>query len=548
PGARVWLAKGEHDAGNVALPDGVEVIGACVAETIVRGAFTVSDVRDVVVRRLRLASAEGAAVTVDRGGAAIEEVWIEAAESGVRAVGGSIVSIERAMITGGAAGGVMLELGGGALAAISELALTDARGRGVVVTGETTDASLRRVRVSSVEGRALELTAGASAVVEELTVDGRTDEVLRRGGGIRVEGASATLTRVVVRDVVESVEPAEPGGDVAGGGLAVHGSTVRAAWLVLSGNAPKNLDVATSSITAVDVVTRDHSPFTPRGAGIAIASSTIALGRVLVEGWEGTAVLVDGTRGLVEDLGVGARAEARTRFGGVLLWSAPALTVRRATVDGAAGSGVEISATASNVTVEDLVVTGTRVAPDDPESSAGIMLGGGSTSAVRRARVTTGAAHGVIVDDVGTFTVLEDVDVGDLDGEGLMVQDGAAAEARRIAIRNVRDVGLRMRITNPVNFSGLSAEDLRIDGVTPRRSQDTAGVSIKDTVVPVITRFDVAHVDGAALSVAQSLTMISDGTVRASAVGLQVFGSFELRGVAQGLHIAADVAIPLIRE
>lgn len=546
-GDRISLSRGTHDAGDLVLPEGRELVGACANGTIVVGTLTISSDGDFALRRLRLEGATAApTLVIDRGVLSIEDVWIAATHDGAQISGPAIVALSRVVASGGTASSAVLRVSRAAAVYAQHVTILGADGDAWVVEGPGTRLVLDDALVTNVVGRALHAFDGADLEASGVAIDGRLEDPRARGRGVFVDGATASIRRMAVRDTLGLDLSSQDGG---GSGVELRGSTVVASWLLLERNGPSNLDVQTSSVALRDVVAIDHVAFGVLDASLELETSTVTAARVLVEGWADNGVFATGVTGTIDDLGIsGGASDPALRAVGLDVAHTIGLRVRRLHARGAGHWGVRVRDESRDVVLEDVVVDDTRRIASYEDSPAGIELSRATIATLTRASVSGGDAHGVLVTDRGTFVDLADVELGGLSGEGLIVQNGGSSMAARVRIRDVRDSGVTLRITNPLNLSQLTVSDLWIDGVTRNRAQRATGLSTKDTAIPDVSRFLVEDVDGPCLYIAQSLSALTDGTVRGCPVGLTVGGEFAVDALARGLHIAPDVETPFVRE
>lgn len=492
-GAVIALARGRYDE-VVAVPGGVTLWGACVAETVV--AFSAPS------EMLATIAAAG-------NGAAVRNLRVEGERMGVRADGrGSSLELRDVVVTDVVAIGV--RVGSSSRLIADSLVIRETRsapssrmaGRGLNVSGGATAEVRRGVFERNRDVAVIALDSGTSVTLEDVVVcdtqsldsDLESGRVLGRGLGVK-DGAVARVTRgvfernrdiavfanqagvpvtltledVVVRDTLsrESDRTRGQGLGVEDGAIVVvtHGLFERNRGLAImaaEGSAPVTL-------TLDDVVVRDtlseegeapsdriggrglevqgHAVVTvtrgvfERNRDVAVRAAhngaSVALAKVTVRDTQGRDSDRAGGRGLdVED---GAVASVTLgvfeRNRDVAIFAAQAATPR-------------------TLTLEDVVVRNTESADSDRQADRvggrGLGLQGGAVAQVTRGVFEGNRDIAVFVAGATTTLTLEDVVARDTRsresdlrfGRGLDVQDSAAVLVRRGLFEGNRDLSI----------------------------------------------------------------------------------------------------------
>ncbi len=404
-GTIVAVGKGTYDE-VIALRGGVTLWGACARDTVLRSTLP----------------SETAAVVEPTGtGAVVRNVQIAD-------------SVRPAVIVQGA--GRTLELDDVVVRHTQGLALVSAGGahlvaRGLVVRDTQPTAAGRF-------GRALEVSAGASADLERAALERNRDLVLFVGGA----GGSIVASNIAVRE-----STAEASSLLGGRGLSVQdGATATVTASVFEDNREVGIfltgasaRVRLESCVVRDTRSRDLDGLGGRGVD-ASNGATAELVKTLVERNRDVGALATRNGTLVlEDSIVRDNLPEQTSMNGgngVLLRSGAHAELRRVLLSQNREVGAQAIGPDTTMLVEDGVVVDTAMRATDGYGGFGLAVTEGASMEVHRARIERNHAVG-IVPDASSLT-LEDVVVRDTaarsDGEwgrGLNAQNGATATVVR---------------------------------------------------------------------------------------------------------------------
>jgi hypothetical protein len=313
--------------------------------------------------------------------------------------------------------------------------------RGGITVTTRSEATLRDVIVDGASSFGVYFDLQATGTVDGLVVR-NVDSALdgRFGDGLVVDtGAVVTASRVVVERARAT------GVNVLGtGSLTIDHLTVRDMMPSGVGIGGRALSIKAESTLTADSV------FIERVREVAIEVRDIGTSATLSQ------VVVDDTQLHVD----GERGRAFTNFDGA------ATTIRGMVVRGVGDSGLLLAG--GTVDVEDLVVRDVA-GQEDGNFGRFLEVGRGAVLTGRRIHCEEARDMGVAVNGEGTSAVLEDLflsgmrgRVSDgLYGRGINVQQGARLEVRRVALVDVRNVGVF------VDAATLSGEDLDVREVAP---------------------------------------------------------------------------------
>jgi hypothetical protein len=435
-GMTLAIAKGSYE-GTLSLRAGVEVLGACAAETTligvdapVPGIVTVaSSGEPAVLRNLSIADSSRPGIAVENGRAAtLEGVLIQRVSGRGVLVGeaGSLVTARDVVIAdtqsdAGTIGfGIQVELGGRFEG--TRVILAGNRALGVLINGDGSSVTLddavvrdtREQESDRIGGRGINVQNGASFVGSRLLVAGNRDM------GI---GALGAATTVMLEDVVVRDTDVRAGGGDYGRGLNVQeGARLEGTRVVVSHNHDANVAAAVggAAIVLTDAVIRE---------GVAESDGTGGRGISLREesSFEGVRVIVSQNRN------TGTRAR-----------------------------GVD-----SSLTLTDSVVRDTRSRQSDGAFGHGIELDDQAHFTADRVLVARNRFAGV-VGYAGTMIELTDTVVRDtlgqeaslIYGTGLVAQDGARMSAERVWVDGANEFGVLV-----VDGAAFDARDIRIERV-----------------------------------------------------------------------------------
>jgi hypothetical protein len=190
------------------------------------------------------------------------------------------------------------------------------------------------------------------------------------------------------------------------------------------------------------------------GRGISVVTGArLALRRGLVEGNKevGMTFIGAGTTGHVEDLVV-RDTEAESGSGlfgpGMTVLEGAEIVLERALLERNREAGLLVLDSETAVTLSDLVVRDTRPREADDFGGLGVVLLNVSSAVVARALLERNRGTELLVSGDGPDARIDDVAIRDTLanadglGRGLWVQDGARAEASRLIVERVRQVGV----------------------------------------------------------------------------------------------------------
>jgi hypothetical protein len=490
-------------------------IDASVGAGLVAGGGKATFEDGAITSVLAGAGGEGRAVEV-LGGARLEvrrSVVREAHGSGIRAHGkGTELLVEDGLVLDtlpradkGDGFGVYVEAG--ATAVLERVVLTDGHHAGFVATGSGTRATLRDVVVARTRprasdlgfGRGLEISAGAVATLERVTIDANRDSgifvdgstvtasdlVVRATGShaasstrgraltaqngasiavdraVMVENRDAAVfsrhagTEVTLRDsIVADTRSREAGGDRGYGLMALEGGKLVGERIVLSRNRQVSVFVSDEGSNAelTDALIEDTRPLDDGDSGVgahAASGGRIRLVRTRVERSPEAGVLGTdpGTELSLEDVAI-VGVESADGIGdgdGLIADTGPHVTATRLLVDGVFSSGITSMREGSRVELSDVVVQ--RVKPLG-EFGHGLLANGGGTLVVHRGVVADLRMMGVLVTQSSRLEASDLVVRGIREasdgyvGIGVSVQLGSTAELVRTWIDDTRLAGL----------------------------------------------------------------------------------------------------------
>ncbi|MBX7193933.1 MAG: right-handed parallel beta-helix repeat-containing protein [Sandaracinaceae bacterium] len=481
------LAEGDYTIGSN-VPDGLELRGVCADRThLVAPAGRLA----ILVAAGRTVALVGLSVTgtgigpAARGILVLDRVVLDAGLDGWGAGlnGGTLVA-DRVLVRAphpspGSAVGLGLSMIAGSSAVVSDLVVEDAHGVGIQVE----DSSFEGDRVVVVRTRA-EVESGlhgggiSAAGTATLTLrDALVSDVVDFGI-VAQAGASATLERVVIEDVVSA--PAE----TSGRGLEVWNSTANVGHLVIQRATAAGIHVREGGeLHASDVLVRGTQRLADFGAGV-LSEGSVELDRTLVLDSIFGGLVVGGGTLTARDLGV-RRVEAAAHWGGGL----------------ACSNGGRC--TLSRFSLEDLHTIGLVAV------GAGTHLEA-TDGAVRRVGVEEhyDIGRGIEV-DVGATATLRAIEISDVVESGVVAfgleEDGTYVEGTRIDMTDVTISGIAERACAS---SGCAAE-AGGTGVSALASASISATNVHVRGAPLcgVQVFDLASLD------------LTGGTIEGSAIG-----------------------------
>jgi hypothetical protein len=515
------LAEGDYTIG-ASVPDGLELRGVCADRThLVAPAGRLA----ILVGAGRTVALVGLGVTgtgigpASRGTLVLDRVVLDAGLDGWGAGlnGGTLVA-DRVLVRAphpspGRSVGLGISMIGGSSAVVTDLVIEDAHGVGVQVEdssfeGERVVVQRTRAEVESgLRGGGLGAAGTATLVLRDALVTDVVDF-----GIVAQAGASLTLERVVIEDVVSAPE------ERSGRGLEVWNSTANVDHVVIERATAAGIFVREGGeLRASDVLVRGTRNLADIGAGI-LTVGTVELDRALVLDSLFGGVVVGGGSFVARDVGV-LRVAAANHWGGAL---------------GCSGGA---SCTVGRFRFEDL-------------HTMGIVAVGAGT----RLEASEGSVRRVAVE--------ERYDIG----RALEVDVGASAIVRSVAISDVVETAVVAfgldEAGNYVEGTRIDMTDVSVSGIAERACASSscateaggsgvsalAGASISATGLAVsgaplcgVQVYDRASLD------------LSGGTIERSAIGacVQIEG-YDLARVVEGVRFvdnernveSADVYVP----
>lgn len=489
PGATIALSEGSY-AGDVFIPDGVTLRGACVAGTEVVGSFgdattsTIALGRDTTLADLRVRGDRPGVRETNGGLATLRNVWISGAAIGLGVnlpgsrVEGSGIVLDGVEFFGDA--GFGLFVGNGAQAMVTRFAARDVQGTSVIVGTAGSTLSLSDAAILNsispedrAQGIGIASVNDAELELSRALIDGANSS------GLFVQNrASARISDLTIRNVATD---GTRGFGAFGMGVQSDG---------------------TAEIERVYVSQTEASGFVVIGFRTALVGSDVIIDDIrgtTVEGLTGTGVLVD---------------SASVRFD-------------RTFIRNARNAGVTVTRPEGSGTFTDLTVH--SIAPEVAANGAGIGLDVtfGGVAFVTRGAFEENTAAGVLVTGPTSVATLQDITIGRTvpDGEGrygrgLSAQGGAMLTADRVAIADNVEVGVF------IHGRGGTAtlRDLRV-ARTIMSADSGAGfglVAVESAEVD-IERFRVEDNAVAGIQIATDARVRArDGVVSGSPVGVNV--------------------------
>jgi hypothetical protein len=432
PGTVVAVAKGTYDEA-VRVPAGVTLWGACVAQTLVSASAPHASIGTVTPM--------GANVTV------------------------------RNLTIGGERPGVVVGVAS-ASASLEDVAILNTKGFGVVVANgvhaSAKNLLVRGVRASTQNGNGLYAEGGASLSLTRVAVE----QIVGLGlvafeAGSRIEGSRVS--------VVEGTSVA--GGTMGNAIEATLDGRVSLQEYALESNHEYAVYAATRAVVSLlDGVVRDTQP-RPTDLGLGVAFSVLAGGRI--EATRTTlernhsfgiyvsdpASTVQLTDTVIRDTQPEKRSEG-SGFGLVLMSGARA-EVSRLTVQKSRAAGVSVHLPGSTLIASDLTVLDTLGQQADGAGGDGIVIARGANAQLKRARLERNRSSGLGAGDPGTMAVAEDLTVrstlGALktrDSSGVWAQDHGVLTLRRALLEENQQLGM-VAIDAAIDAEDLVVRDTR---------------------------------------------------------------------------------------
>jgi len=472
----IAVGKGSY-TDEITLRSGVELRGACAAETVITSASAVAvagvvnvSSADVVIRDLRIADAARSGLVVDGGSATVEGVIIEdATVAGVRVMDSGSVTITDAIVRGTrvaasdprSGSGLVAE--SGATLVMERMFVDDNRARGVSAVGAGVTLSVVDSEVSRSGALGIVTENGANATIER--VYGAMNAVV----GIVSGGAetSVALTHVVLRGT-EGMGLAA----VMGGALLLSKSAIESSdqYGVLADDGGASVDLEDVAILAT------RADFVPQGRAIfAAIDATVTARRVLAHRSKQNAVSLSGpsVSFVAEDLTIidtEVQPDDLTHGRGLSMEGGARAELDRVWIDRSREAAIIAISDDTFLDAEDLTITGTLPRDADDRFGRGLVVEYGADAEVRRALIADNLDAAVYVNQPNTSLLLEDAVIRDtgpelsssVRGLGVEVIRGAAMTMRRVEILRSREVGIIV-----ASRSSIDIQDVRILDTAP---------------------------------------------------------------------------------
>ncbi len=420
---------------EITLRSGVELRGACAAETVISSdsAVTVAGVlnvnaTDVVVRDLRIDGAARPGLAVTGGSVRAQGVIFDGnTAAGVRVDGDADVTLTDVIVRG------------------TRVAASDPRSGNGVNAVSGAHLSMERVLVD--DNRARGVSAVGSGV--ELSI---VDSIVSRSGGIGIGvelEATATLERIYA-----------PANEVTGIATAGAGANTTITHLVLRGT--EGIGLATV-----------------RGAALTLTKS-------IIESSDQYGALVEneGASGTFEDVAfVSTRADFVPMGRSLFVFEDGSATLRRVLAFDSKQNAISLSGPAVSVVGEDITIIDTKAQPDDLTHGRGVMMEGGAHAELHRIWIDRSREAAMIAIHDDTFLNVEDLTItntlpreGDSRfGRGLVVEYGSEAEVRRARFSNNLDAAVY--VNQPT--TSLLLEDAVLEDTGSEVSSTTRGRGVE---------------------------------------------------------------------
>ncbi len=480
-GTTVAVAKGTYDE-VITIPNGVIVLGACAAETIIRPTSfgDRAAVSDGVVRAASASTGTLRNFTVNVSGTTLV---------GLSAYGNRNLSIRGVAVTNAYRFGMLAE--GGAMLSGERVTIADTRagmdgtdGVGLLVlnaTARIAGAMVFRSRDAGVAAVGGMLTLTDAAV---LGTQSRMSDRSKGYGVVAREGARVSITR----SLLDSNDSAGIGGSDAMTSIELSDSVVRRTETSETPRDGFGLFVGPGATANVSRTTFDRNQSVAviaagSGANLTLADAVVLRTAPLVDGAYGRGLDVEGgavatvdravfdrnrdnavfvtdpnTVLMASDLTVLATAAGRASIDGVgaihVRNSARATIASATLVDNAEG-GVHVVGAGTVATVSNLSARSTSAGADS--NGNGVDVEDGARLTLDRATLTQNQHVAVFVDGMNTSLAATDLRVMDtrpsVDGErgwGVRVQAGARATIERAVIEGSTEIGVFARdaVTN----------------------------------------------------------------------------------------------------
>ncbi len=441
PGLIIALGKGTHVIDEV-VPGGVTLEGACAAMTTVTRSAT---------------GAPRVELYVKAAGVEVKHLRVQGSGVGLQ-VEGALATVD--------VSGVLFD-------GVSGYGISAVRGGRAVLH----DVVIRNTApLSVVPGRGLEIALAGVVEGTRVIVDG-SPEV-----GVHVTGAGsrATLTDSAITN-------SGGGSSLTGYGARVEvGGTAQFTRVMVAGNQDEGVSASDGVITLTDVVVRDTRPNVTNGRfgdGLAVHGGSITGTRVRLDAnsHSGAVAVGSTSRITLVDASISDTKVDRLNLGlGVLVSAGGQLSVTRGVLRRTSALGAGAADPGSRLTLDDVVVEDTRIAPTRTSAAAsgGDGIGARDGASLTLHRVAVRRAHSFGIELAGPGASLEgtDVDVSDtLEG----FDSGGLGLGAFDAVLTVERLALHRNVATGLYLQGTSAfaTDVRVDD-TLADSQRQGGANV----------------------------------------------------------------------
>jgi len=539
-GDTIALSKGDH-VGDLVIPAGVTVRGACADETRVSSGTTAGDdgilrttAAGVVVRDVHLTAAAQPGFSVTGGMAELQGVFISNTESrGVMVTGAGTISLRDVVIRGVTSrasdgrGGQGLLIQAGSSATLRRVAVSECQGAGAAVFDADSALDAQDLAIHTVRGITADGAGGSGifGVIMTTTTGARVVIEDTRSAAV---GAFTNSTVTLEDAVIRQTGPADPGaaGGRFGRALVAEGgstSTLRRGYVedardigaVASGN-DSRIVLEDVSLTNVQ---EEESTGAPGRCALAQGGGTVETRRVHLSTCFGQGLSVIGFRsgGVIEDTTI-TDIQAQRPSGelgyGLSVQAGATVTLSRVRVDGAHDIGMTIMDEAT-VTGSDVTVRDVRAGMASVAGGRGLEIDQASTVTLDRLLVEESRDLGLFVAGAGTTVALTSVIVRDTLGQedgtrgrGVSLQAGASGSIRALQVDRARGGGI-------VVDGGDLPTDFELEDVVVRDvvadSDNGAGLTVVGAATTVdVRRMVIERVPLAGVLVGFAATLIAE--------------------------------------
>jgi hypothetical protein len=457
-GTTVALAKGTYE-GTLALKAGVQVVGACVAETILTG--------------------------VDAPVAAVIQVTTTGEPAGVRNVA----------IVGPSRNGASIRDGRSLF--LEGVLIERAHGHGLYLSDPSTSATARSVVVRDTQseaggyGRGITVQSGARLEASDLLLLGNHES----GLGIGLEGSEAVVTSAAVLDTQPLVDGSYGRGIGVQAGARFEGTEILVAHNHDTGMFIQDPD---TEVVLVDAVVRDTLPRgydDEWGRGLSVEDgASIDATRLLVTRTTDVGLFIgfEGTRATLTDTAIlhtEAQRSDLNRGEAMDVQAGANLVANRLLVAHSTYLGMYVSD--SDVVLNDAAVVDTRPAEVDGDYGNGIQVWEGATFRASRILISDSHNGGLLSSDLGSQVILTDAVVRNtkpraydsLFGMPLRAQARGRLTGERVAVEGGYEVGVFSTDDSTIELSDVSISDIRRSACEcPERGFGHAVAAVSGTV------------------------------------------------------------------